>query len=65
MFRAKYNKIEKIWGSDEAPFVFNSNVSLGHLLLRSMDLCASKMSQVYHFETIFSNNFNFFNFNFV
>lgn len=46
MFRVKYDEIKKNWSSDDAPSVFNPNVSLGQVLLRSMDLCGPKMSQV-------------------
>lgn len=54
MFRVKYNNVEKIWSSVDTQFVFNQNISLGYILLRSMDLCGTKMCQVIFITNCFS-----------
>lgn len=46
MFRVKYDKTKKIWSSDDASEVINSNISLGQILLKSMDSFGTKLSQV-------------------
>lgn len=42
----KYDKVNKTWSTMENPSIFNPNVSIAHLLLKSMEWNGSKIAQV-------------------
>lgn len=46
MFHIKFDKENKIWDGRDVPQVFNPNVSLGNILLKSLALHGSKIAQV-------------------
>lgn len=46
MSRVKFDEINKVWTSDNGPLLYNSNISLSHILLKSMLLHGSKIAQV-------------------
>lgn len=46
MLRVSFNEKEKLWNSCGAPLVYNPNISLGHILLRSLELYKSQIAQV-------------------
>lgn len=48
MFHVKFDEENKIWDGCDVPPVFNPNVSLGHILLKSLALNGSKIAQVIH-----------------
>lgn len=47
MFNLKFDKPNKIWSSNTTkPLAFNPNVSIGNLLLKSMEIHGTKIAQV-------------------
>lgn len=46
MLKVKYDDKRQIWRSYDDPIVYNPNISLANVLLRSMDLYGSKIAQV-------------------
>lgn len=46
MYRAKFDDQNKLWSSCDAPSVFNPNISISYILLRSLKLNGSKIAQV-------------------
>lgn len=46
MPKVKFDEKNRIWKSGDDPMVYNPNVSLANVLLRSMDLFGSKIAQV-------------------
>lgn len=42
----KFDKVNKTWSTMDSPLVFNPNISLAHLLLKSMEWNESKIAQV-------------------
>lgn len=48
MTSVKFDKNTKIWSHCGDPLLYNANISMAHILLRSMELHASKIAQVSH-----------------
>lgn len=47
MFSLKFDDGNKVWRSNtDIPLAFNPNVSIAHLLLKSMEIHGSKIAQV-------------------
>lgn len=46
MFHVKFDEENKIWSSCGVPSVLNPNISIGHILLRSLELNGPKIAQV-------------------
>lgn len=46
MVRVKFDEKRKLWTSCDAPFVYNPNISFGHLLLRSLEMYEPRIAQV-------------------
>lgn len=66
MNRIKFDEKNKIWSTSHIRSVYNSNISIGHLLLRSMELNGPKIAQVRIFASFiykkkFENKFNALN----
>lgn len=52
MYRVEFDEANKLWKSHGPPQVYDPSVSLGNVLLRSMELQGSKIAQVSFFEDI-------------
>lgn len=46
MFHLKFDEVNKIWNSCDVPPALNTNISIGHILLRSLKLNGPKIAQV-------------------
>lgn len=46
MFRTDFDENTKLWSSVDIPPIFNTNVSMGQILLELMRLHGSKVAQV-------------------
>lgn len=46
MFGVKFDEESKIWRTDDIPLVYDPNISLGHILLRSMEQFGPRIAQV-------------------
>lgn len=46
MFHVKFDEKNQTWDGCDIPSVFNPNVSLGNILLKSLALHGSKIAQV-------------------
>lgn len=46
MSRVKFDEKTKIWSTCGTPVVYNSNISVGHILLKSMEMYGPKIAQV-------------------
>lgn len=42
----KFDEKNKIWSARDDPSIYDPNISLGHTLLRSMELFGPKLAQV-------------------
>lgn len=58
MFHVKFDEGSKTWSSCGVPSVLNPNISIGHILLRSMELNGSKIAQVRRNSALVDPNFN-------
>lgn len=46
MFGVKFDEESKTWRTNDIPLVYNTSISLGHILLRSMELFGPRIAQV-------------------
>lgn len=46
MFRVEFDRMNKVWKSYGPPQIYDPSISLGEILLRSMELHGSKIAQV-------------------
>lgn len=56
MSRVKFDEKNKKWTACDGPSIYNPNISLGHILLRSMEMFGSKIAQVRRKMENFPNN---------
>lgn len=46
MTRIKFDETAKIWSTTGTPMVYNPAISVGHIVLKSMELNGPKVNQV-------------------